>query len=104
MALLYLLTTALGIVLVVFAEEIAEHDSQAIPIEMIVIGGGLAGLSVLLMAAFAAAPFLPRQPWVWIFHLVLICLGMTSACCLPATVPLLIFWIKAETKSWFGRT
>lgn len=55
--------------------------------------------AVLYIAAF----FLPRAPWAWIFHLVLIAIGMTSACCLPVCIPLLIFWLKPETKAWYGR-
>lgn len=60
-------------------------------------------LGWILFAAFAAAFFLPRKPYNWIVGLVLIALGMTSACCLPAAVPLLIFWLKPETKAHFGR-
>ena len=60
-------------------------------------------LTVPLAAAFWAAPFLPKKPWAWVYHLVLICIGMTSACCLPACIPLLIFWIKPDTKQFFGR-
>ena len=30
----------------------------------------------------------------WIYGIILISLGMTSVCCLPLTIPLLIFWIK----------
>ena len=57
----------------------------------------------LLFIPFAIAPFLGRKSWVWVYDLVLICLGMTSCACLPATIPLLIFWLKPETKAWFGR-
>jgi hypothetical protein len=35
--------------------------------------------------------------------MVLICIGMNSCCLLPASIPLLIFWIKPETKTYFGR-
>jgi hypothetical protein len=28
-------------------------------------------------------------------------LGMTSACTLPICIPLLIFWLKPETKAFF---
>jgi hypothetical protein len=61
------------------------------------------GLGLPLMILFAAAPFLPKKPWVWIYGIVLIALGMTSPCCLPATIPLLIFWIRPETQQFFGR-
>jgi hypothetical protein len=39
---------------------------------------------------------------VWVYDLVLICMGMTSAGCIPACVPLPIFRIKPETKRCFG--
>ena len=48
--------------------------------------------------------FLPRKPWVWIYDLVIICIGMGSCCILPASVALLIYWIKPEAKAWFGWT
>jgi hypothetical protein len=35
------------------------------------------------------------------YDLVLICIGMTSCCILPAAIPLLIFWLKPEAKNWF---
>jgi len=53
--------------------------------------------------AFGMAPFLPRRPGVWVYDVVLIALGLTSACLWPITIPLLIFWIKPENKLWFGR-
>lgn len=52
-----------------------------------------------------ALPFvLPRKSWVWVYNLVLICGGMTSCCCLPASIPLLVYWIKPDVKLWFNRT
>lgn len=43
-------------------------------------------------------------PWLWTYDLVIICLGMTSTCILPASIPLLIFWLKPETKRYFGKS
>lgn len=60
-------------------------------------------MGLVLLAPFAVAPFLSPTPWVWIYGLVLICLGMTSSCCLPACIPLLIYWIKPDVKKYFGR-
>lgn len=54
--------------------------------------------------AYLAAPFLPRAPWAWIYHIVLIGLGLTSVCCMPVTIPLLVYWLKPENKLFFGRT
>jgi hypothetical protein len=38
---------------------------------------------------------------VWIYGIVLIALGMTSACFVPACIPLLIYWLKPDAKSYF---
>ena len=58
-------------------------------------------LGLGLMVPYVAAPFLPRRRWAWILGIVLICLGMTSTCCLPAAIPLLVFWVKPENKVYF---
>ena len=55
-----------------------------------------------LGVAFGITPFLPKRKWAWIYHLVAICIGLTSICCMPASIPLLIFWIKPETKAFFN--
>lgn len=58
----------------------------------------------LPLAIGCALPFfLPRKPWVWVYDLVIICLGMGSCCILPASVALLIYWINPEAKAWFNR-
>ena len=59
--------------------------------------------SLPFLIAYAAAPFLPPAPWAWTYHLVLIAVGLTSACCMPIAIPLLIFWLKPETKAYFGK-
>jgi hypothetical protein len=65
---------------------------------------------VILLAAgvpFAVACalpfFLPRKSWVWVYNLMIICVSMTSCCILPASVALLIYWIKPDVKLWFKR-
>ena len=63
------------------------------------LGGGLGMFAAVLL------PMLLRpRPWLWTYDLIIICLGMTSACFLPACVPLLIFWLKPEVKNYFGKT
>lgn len=64
----------------------------------------LGGTSLVCLGVFAAAIFLQPKPWVWIYDLVLICLGFTSVCSMPFCIPLLIFWLKPETKRQFGRS
>ena len=65
------------------------------------------GIMFLAVGSFLSIacliPLLARpRPWVWVYSLVIICLGMTSACFLPACIPLIIFWIKPETKRYHG--
>lgn len=99
LAVVYLIAAAFGLYLLVAAPPAADYSTTELRIQgfiYLVIGA-------LLFIPFAAAPFLPRKSWVWIYGLVLICLGMTSVCCLPATIPLLIFWFKPETKRFLGR-
>jgi hypothetical protein len=100
MALLYVAVTLGGLAMAVFHEELA--DAETSPGETIVVGLVLAVVGAGLAVGFGVAPFLPRRPWTWVFHVVLIGLGMTSCCCLPATVPLLVFWIRPETRAWFA--
>lgn len=64
----------------------------------------------LAYGVFGAAFFVPwalalfggRKPWVHTLGLVLIALGMTQLCCLPIQIPLLLTWLKPETKRWYG--
>ena len=99
MAILYLLVIGAGIFFLLADPVWLEEDAMLLRVE----GALFLGLGLVLMVIFAIAPFLPKKPWVWIYGIVLIGLGMTSACCLPATIPLLIFWIKPETQHFFGR-
>lgn len=100
LALAYVVCVVAGIVLIVLApadKDMSETEAQ-------ILGGVVAAVCLLLLIAYGAGPFLPQKPWAWVFGLVLICIGLTSACCLPAAIPLLIFWLKPETKAYFGRT
>src|SRR5262249_43827836 len=93
-ALMYLACTICGVLVLVFANDLGAHDRAENLINgviMTVMGPPLLGLSIV--TAFA-----PRKKWGWIINIVLIGLGMMSCCCLPASVPLLIFWMKPETK------
>ena len=100
MALLYLACIGMGVVFLVVDPSAMDSD----PVEAIITGVVLIVVSAPLMIAFAAAPFLPRRGWAWIAGMLLIGLGMTSCCCVPACLPLLLQWIKPETKAWFGYT
>ena len=99
MALLYLVTAGMGIVFMVM-----EPDAEMSAAEAKIMGVVCLILGLVFFVPYAAAPFLPRQSWVWVLGLVLICIGLTSACCLPVCIPLLIFWLKPEMKAFYGRT
>jgi hypothetical protein len=77
-------------------------DSKMSPQEARVMGLVFVGLGVVLMAPYVAAPFLPRRRWAWVLGIVLIVLSMTGTCCLPLAIPLLILWVKPESKAFFG--
>ena len=103
MALIYLLLAGFGVTVFVvgpeqFADEKTSADEWTVLATIFIIIGGV--LAIL----FGMAPFLPRRPGVWVYDVVLIALGLTSACLWPMTIPLLIFWIKPENKLWFGRS
>jgi len=79
----------------------AEFGEDLDPMEVQIQGYLLMIVGVPFAIFFGAAPFLPKRPWAWIYGIVAIAFGMTSPCCLPASIPLLIFWIKPETKAFF---
>lgn len=64
---------------------------------MFLIAGGAPALLCLLGVLF------PPRSWTWIYGLALLILATLS--CAPAifSIPLLIFWVKPETQSFFGR-
>ena len=95
MALIYLLLTPLGVWLI----SEGENDGEAL----------LNGIILVLMGpplsiAFGLGVFLNDKPWHWIYGLVLICLSMTSCCCLPVSIPLMLHWLKPETKAFFEKS
>lgn len=96
MALLYVLVAILGIVLLVYSDTIAADDPTTDPMEFRIMGGVYAVLGFGLMLLFIGGIFLRRGMVGWVYNLVLIVLGLTSCCTWPATIPLLIFWIKGK--------
>jgi hypothetical protein len=55
-----------------------------------------------LAIAFGLGIFWDEKPWHWIYGIVLICFSLTSCCCFPVSIPLLIYWLKPDTKSYFN--
>ncbi|MCP3963234.1 MAG: hypothetical protein GY719_35790 [bacterium] len=100
LALIYLATAAIS--LIFFIPDPADLDMSATEANLV---GGLILFMGLGLFAVCLAPFIFKpRPWLWVYDLVLICIGFTSICTLPGCIALLIYWIKPETKTYFGRT
>ena len=100
MALVYMMCIFAGLVMFVLPDTMLE-DADFPPEIRWVYGAMLVVIGVGLAALFAFGVFAPRRRWVWTFDVVLIAIGMTSCCCMPVTIPLLIYWIKPEVKTYF---
>lgn len=98
---LYLALTVLGLILI-FGQSIQTQEYN--PQELMLVGYIYAVLGAILFLLFAVAIFLPPKPYNWIVGIVMMAIGMTSCCFVPFLVPLFIFWLKPETKAFFGRT
>ncbi|MEM0970128.1 MAG: hypothetical protein AAGJ31_12295 [Verrucomicrobiota bacterium] len=100
LAFLFLIVTAVGIVFFTPAMAGMEEELDGMP--PMVLGFVYVIMGVPLFLVSILPFFLKNRPWVWIYNLVLICLGM-SGCTIVFAVPLLIFWIKPEVKVYYGR-
>ena len=99
LAFIYLVLAGVGLLFVFIDPAELEVDATgAHVIAAIFLIMGL-GLFAACLVPLVSKP----KPWLWIYDLIIICLGMTSACFWPAVIPLLIFWLKPETKRHFGR-
>lgn len=97
---LYVLCAVAGAVLLSFSTEISNSAEEAAELRMMGVIYGVMGVGLAIV--FVIGLFVPRRGWGWVYSIVLICLGLTSCCTLPACIPLLIFWIKPETKIYFN--
>lgn len=103
MAAIYLACVIGGVLLLLFRNEVAEWPPRDDPRLILAYGVVLLVLGVVFLAAYVAGFFLPRKPWAWIAHLVLIAVGLTSCCTMPAAIPLLVSFLRRDTQAWFGR-
>lgn len=91
---LYVLVTVGGFAMYGFAEELAEGDPTNSPGQMRMVGAFYAGIGIVLAVLFLVAFIWRKGNGAWIYQIVLIVLGLTSCCTWPATIPLMIYWIK----------
>lgn len=94
---LFLLVVAVGVVF--FVAPISPDDLDGMPPEL--MGGIYLGSGIVMSIPCIVGFFLPRSKGAWIFHLVMICIGL-SGCTIFFSVPLLIFWLKPEVKDWYS--
>jgi len=103
----YLLVAGMGAVLLAMPDAFTDPNAgfasnqPSDHTEALILGGIYLTLGAVLAIAYAIPFFLGRRKGTWVYNLVMICLSMTSFCCLPAAIPLLIFWIKQETRDWY---
>lgn len=97
MCLIYLLVAAMGVVLLLMEPNNLDTTAE----ELLTMGIVCISLGLGLMTVFLIPLLLRPRPWLWVYDLVLICLSLTSICFWPFAIPLLIFWIKPETKAFF---
>jgi hypothetical protein len=105
MLLLYVAVACVGLLLVLNADWISnlnerepEMDAQAVWFQGLI----MAVISVPMMIIFILGLLTPRRPWGWGYGFVPIAIGLTSPCCMLASIPLLIFWLKPGVKRWFN--
>ncbi len=96
---IYVFAMGLGVLLIYYQPEAGTSS----PGESVIAGFVYLIFGAVFGIIFAVAIFLPRKPYNWVVGIVMIAIGMTSCCFIPATIPLLIFWIKPETRAFFGK-
>jgi MFS family permease len=102
LVLLQLLMTAGGVLLLVFAEQMATQAPGTDPMEVRFQGGLMTIAGAVFLVPYLVAALLPERWWTWIAGLVIMALSLTSCCfLLPVTIPLLVYWVQPGTRAWF---
>lgn len=98
---LFILGSTLGCY-AVFARESLAVRMGVEPVALAVFGS-LWMLSLLFLAfVHFAALRSPRAPWAWKIHAIVLGIGLTTLILWPVALPLLWFWMKPETKQFYG--
>ncbi len=99
---LQLVDVAAGAAVIVFRERLAELVHAGDPGVFAILGVVAIGFGALLALLFALTFFLPPRPWAWVYHLLLIGLGLTDCFAFLPCLFLLLFWLKPQTRTYFG--
>lgn len=99
LCLLYLALAAASLAFFLLDPKELEMEKEAAwLVGALLLGAGLVFFVICLLPLV-----LKPGPGVWTYDFIIICLGLTSACFWPACIPLLIFWLKPETKRYFRK-
>jgi hypothetical protein len=71
------------------------------PHVFLVLGVLFLAEGLVMGVIFLATFFLPRKPWAWVCHLIILALGLTG-CDIVFCLPLMIYWLRADNRSYFG--
>ena len=100
MAGVYLVGCAFCVYLLTFPEELVLGHFP--PWFLVSVGLLFLVISFGVMLLYVVAPLLPRKRATWLLGFVNIGLGMMSGCSLPLAIPLLILWLRDDTRAYFG--
>ena len=67
------------------------------------MGLGILAIGLVSSLLFAGSFFLPRKPWAWNVHMVLIVLGIVGVVSTPCALIMAVFWFRQDTMAWFGQ-
>lgn len=98
MVFLYVGLALLGVFLLSISPQLNGEDR----FEATLWGAMLIIVSLPFAVLFVFGFFLPKRPWAFGVSMALICLGLTGCAAWPFAIPLLIFWLKPETKQYFA--
>lgn len=100
-AIVYGLVFALGVFMMV-VPGFDPTGSSSPELGPIVFGIIYGGMGLLFAVPYTIALFLRPKKWVYVFDLVLICIGLMSCACWPISIPLLIYWFNPDVRAYFG--
>lgn len=95
----FLFLVCIGVGALFFTDVVSAEDLDGMPPQL--MGGLYLGAGIIFLIPCLVGFFLPRSKGTWVFHMVMICIGLTG-CTIVFSVPLLIFWLKPEVKDWYS--
>lgn len=95
---LYLALSVVGGFLIAFAEELAADSADTDPMEMTIMGSIYLVTGAILTIVFSVALVWKKGGGAWIYQMIMIIIGLTSCCTWPATIPLMVYWIRDRDR------